>query len=281
MIYNSQIVANILTRAVMHKPYLNNSTIYYTYNLQEGDTPEMIAHKYYGDADKFWVVMLVNNIIDPFYDFPLTYAHFDAYLEEKYKSAGALMFGPVIDVNQITSGNNYVDGVYIGVPLEVQSGTEGAGATADIIVYNTGVQSATINLGGDEYDTTSVLTANNSYLGGSGSGFHMTVNAPRSGYVYCRTTTHPLHGYLKEVFTRDLISETETTRIYNVDKNTWANTGVLELQNDKVYYRESAITKTIFEYEMELNDSKRTIKLLKPELLNIIESDLKSIMGVT
>ena len=42
-----------------------------------GDTPEIIASKYYGDPEKHWIVLLANDIINPFFDFPLNYQEFE------------------------------------------------------------------------------------------------------------------------------------------------------------------------------------------------------------
>jgi hypothetical protein len=55
-----------------------------TYKLREGETPEIIAHKLYGDPELHWIVMLVNNVIDRYHDWPMSTPQFNSYLNQKY-----------------------------------------------------------------------------------------------------------------------------------------------------------------------------------------------------
>lgn len=54
--------------------------------MQDGDTPEMIAHKYYGDTKRHWMVMFSNKIVDPYFDFPLNQSNLEKNIIEKYGS---------------------------------------------------------------------------------------------------------------------------------------------------------------------------------------------------
>lgn len=63
-----------------------NATVYYSYLVKEGETPESIADKYYGTSGRHWIVMLANNIVDPQYDWPLSYDAFNKYITGKYGS---------------------------------------------------------------------------------------------------------------------------------------------------------------------------------------------------
>lgn len=82
----TNLVTNILARVSTIKENLDVNAIFYQYDIQEGDTPEIIAHKYYGDAGYHWVVLLFNDIYDPYYDWPMTYQQFIAYINDKYGS---------------------------------------------------------------------------------------------------------------------------------------------------------------------------------------------------
>lgn len=64
---------------------LKNPLVYYQYDIQEGDTPEIIAHKYYGDSYRFWIVLFVNQIIDPQWDWPMNSTTFNNYIQNKYQ----------------------------------------------------------------------------------------------------------------------------------------------------------------------------------------------------
>jgi hypothetical protein len=66
---------------------LRNPLLFYSYDLKESDRPDIIAHKYYDDSNKYWMVLFANEIMDPLYDWPLTSQQFDDYLKNKYSQA--------------------------------------------------------------------------------------------------------------------------------------------------------------------------------------------------
>lgn len=60
---------------------------YFTdYDIQEGDTPENIAYRLWDDSSLSWIICFVNNIIDPFFDWPLRADELMAYVKNKYGS---------------------------------------------------------------------------------------------------------------------------------------------------------------------------------------------------
>ena len=81
---NQQVVTDILARSTFLREIANNTSVAYEYNVKETDPAEIIAHKVYGDAYRSWIVLLFNQIINPYYDFPLTSVALDSYIENKY-----------------------------------------------------------------------------------------------------------------------------------------------------------------------------------------------------
>jgi hypothetical protein len=79
-------VTNIISRFSFEENLKENISAFYEYDIQESDTPEIIAHKYYGDSEKHWVVLLFNDIMDPQYDWPLQYSSFIKYIDNKYSA---------------------------------------------------------------------------------------------------------------------------------------------------------------------------------------------------
>ena len=80
----SKVVTNIMSRVSIIPQLLKNPLNYYEYDIQDGDTPEIIAHKYYGDSYRYWIVMLSNELMDPQWDWPMNNRVFAKYLENKY-----------------------------------------------------------------------------------------------------------------------------------------------------------------------------------------------------
>jgi len=79
-----RVFTNLLARASVIPELLKNPAIYYSYDIQEGDTPEIIAHKYYGDSYRYWIVLLANEILDPQWEWPMSGQVFNNYLTAKY-----------------------------------------------------------------------------------------------------------------------------------------------------------------------------------------------------
>ena len=80
------VAVDILQRIKIRDLLLNNYLIFYTYTIKDGETPELIADKLYGDPGFHWVVLLVNDIIDPIYDWPMSQDNLVETIRKKYGS---------------------------------------------------------------------------------------------------------------------------------------------------------------------------------------------------
>lgn len=90
--YNSELAknfdmpVNILVRVGVLISKLDQAFHYYDYEIKEGETPEIVADKFYDNPEAHWLVLLTNNIIDPQYDWVLHYDQFSKYIISKYGS---------------------------------------------------------------------------------------------------------------------------------------------------------------------------------------------------
>jgi hypothetical protein len=78
------LMTNLLARASIVQELLNNPMQFYEYAIQEGDTPEIVAEKYYGDPFKYWIVLFSNQILDPVWEWPMSYNSLMQYIDSKY-----------------------------------------------------------------------------------------------------------------------------------------------------------------------------------------------------
>ena len=81
---NFKDVTNLLRRVGLRTKLKSNTLLYDTYNVKEGETPEMIAHKLYGDPELHWIILLVNEITDRYHQWPMSGIQFLDYLNDKY-----------------------------------------------------------------------------------------------------------------------------------------------------------------------------------------------------
>jgi hypothetical protein len=82
---NTIALRNILIRTQLIPQLAKNPLLFYAYSIQDGDTPEIIANKYYGDPFRYWITLFGNpNIMDPQADWPMDSRQFLIYLNDKY-----------------------------------------------------------------------------------------------------------------------------------------------------------------------------------------------------
>jgi hypothetical protein len=86
---NYILLTNILTRAKLVEKLQDNPMLFYKYTIQDGDTPEILAEKYYDDPFKYWIILYSNQIMDPLWDWPLPYEQFLSYINSKYADEAA------------------------------------------------------------------------------------------------------------------------------------------------------------------------------------------------
>lgn len=96
------------------------------------------------------------------------------YLKQPVSSFWAYTInGTILTLGTLTGGTGYIDGVYTNVYL---AGGSGHGMQATVTVSGGIVTVVTLTNGGVNYLTTDTLFVANSFLGGTGSGFNITVS---------------------------------------------------------------------------------------------------------
>jgi hypothetical protein len=78
------LVTNIFTRVRFRQVIKDFSVIFGDYFVEEGDTPEILASKVWGDAKYHYIVLLANDIYNVYTQWPLPYGSFIASLQKKY-----------------------------------------------------------------------------------------------------------------------------------------------------------------------------------------------------
>jgi len=77
-------VTNLLRRVALRSKIKSNALMFDTYDVKEGETPESIADKLYGDSELHWVILLVNDITDRYHQWPMSSGQFLDYINDKY-----------------------------------------------------------------------------------------------------------------------------------------------------------------------------------------------------
>ena len=79
-----KLLPDILRRVKLRSKIKSGGMLFDRYDVKEGEKPEDIAFKWFGDASLHWVILMTNNVTDRYYDWPLNHAQFAEFLTDKY-----------------------------------------------------------------------------------------------------------------------------------------------------------------------------------------------------
>ena len=82
--YQAKIARSIMARPRIASSLLSNPAAIYSYTVNNDLRPDQVAHLYYGDSELLWLIFLANNIVDPYYGWPLTQNAFQDFINSKY-----------------------------------------------------------------------------------------------------------------------------------------------------------------------------------------------------
>lgn len=95
--YNGYQVRDLTRRNRLLPVSISNPYLFLPYTISDEDRPEDIAYYYYGSTDYTWLVLLANNIIDPYHQWPLKEDDFNKYIIKKYEQRSGLSGYAVVD----------------------------------------------------------------------------------------------------------------------------------------------------------------------------------------
>jgi len=77
-------ITNLTSKFSFAEDFKNNTSLYYQYSVTDGETPEMLAHKIYGDSEKHWVILAMNDMFNPLLDWPIEQRSLVNIIDKKY-----------------------------------------------------------------------------------------------------------------------------------------------------------------------------------------------------
>ena len=86
---NFKVVTNLLKRVAVRSKIKSNISYFDTYDVKEGETPEILADKLYDDSELHWIILLLNDITDRYHQWPQNTNQFIAYINDKYSNVDA------------------------------------------------------------------------------------------------------------------------------------------------------------------------------------------------
>jgi hypothetical protein len=84
ILYSNTQVRDISRRVKLLPSELQQSQLYVPYDVPGGIRSDVLAEQYYSDQDADWLIYICNGIIDPYFGWYLDDDNFNSYLIEKY-----------------------------------------------------------------------------------------------------------------------------------------------------------------------------------------------------
>lgn len=103
------IIPDILVRLRFKPTDTQNNMMFFDYTMVEGDTPEIISHKFYGTMDHHWVIMFINEKYDYISDFPMSDIALEEFTKKKYGIDKVYDIHHYEDANGSWCGEYYYD----------------------------------------------------------------------------------------------------------------------------------------------------------------------------
>jgi len=94
-----KMVTNLLKRVSIRSKVKANVSVFDTYDIKEGETPEMIADKLYDDSQLHWIVLMMNNITDRYHQWPKYNNQFLSFIRDKYDNPQGIHH---YEINQVS-----------------------------------------------------------------------------------------------------------------------------------------------------------------------------------
>jgi len=125
---NYKLLPDILKRVKQRNAIKSGQFIFDNYDVIDGEKPEDIAYKWFGDAQLHWVILMTNNVKNRYYDWPMNSVQFQAFLEDKYDNPDGIHHYEITQDSGHTSGQGPNDYSY---KVEVNSDTTNASSISN------------------------------------------------------------------------------------------------------------------------------------------------------
>jgi len=277
-------VKNLFKRGKIRSDIFGNLSYFTKYKIIGDERPDNIAFKEYEDSSLDWVVLLSNNILNVQSEWPLPQTSLDEVLLDKYgnydklyssihhyetieiknSKGGVILPGGLETPNKWKTNGNFIQAT--NTKVNQISGTDAKVAT--VTMYN-GIKNLKVG---------SEVLINNVSSSVYNGRFPVT-SVLKVGDVVIKFT-----------YALPSIPDVKQPEIGGTEEVTFTVEGTVgvgnayyyEYYDDNTYHTipASNMTKAVtnYEYEMNKEDEKRNIFLLKPDYLNVVFNDLDDFM---
>lgn len=252
-------VKDILRRVVFRDNIKKNASLFLEYSVEDTDTPESVAYRVYGSASYHWIILLLNEMTNPFFDWPLKQLEFENFMAEKYAGSAIYFRTPY-------------GGVFL--PDDTVTWPNGTTGSATVIKWSPTLRELIVD------DITGTIVGS---AGSSSS--HIMKDANDYGYVgrfvsdyqfgLNRFTVDGEPGSSLVVPYWAVVDEDAETTTYNRTVSISSNYLTSYIASDSEI---DGRVVTNLAYEEYLNNEKRKIKVLREEFVPLVTKEIQNLL---
>jgi hypothetical protein len=273
LLYANNAVTNIIAKVKFQDSVKKNLGVFYPYTVKEGERPDQIAEKYYEDSSYDWIVYMSNDIVDPYHQWPRTQLEMESYITKKYGSAAAAASQTAFyRVNYETDDRVITTAAYNALSAGTKQYWQ------PIVGYNDSILNYERKRQELIADTNCIQTLNGVFneVPEIGSTIYAAGPAviPKGTVAFANSTVITMK-HVEGTWAQSLVfkyspsGETVDGTITSVEDRVYA------IPIDEVSYWSPV---TWFDYEYELNETKRSIQLISATYVTKIERDMKELL---
>ena len=121
---NFKLVTDIFRRIKVREQLKENAALFSKYDVPSGEQPETTSYKHFGTTDYFWIILLLNDITDRYYGWPLSDQDFEKYVKDKYAQPLGVHHYEITQSSGSTTGNGPDDYSHKIEVNETEAGAE-------------------------------------------------------------------------------------------------------------------------------------------------------------
>jgi hypothetical protein len=303
-------VKNIFKRGKIREEIFGDTSYFDLYNVSGDDRPDIVAYQIYGDEALDWVILLSNNIQNLHSEWPLTQDEFDKHLINKYGDYNTLYNGshhyetlPIVNSSGVTvltgglvttdewkTNGNWIETNSSKI-LSIYAGNGSqTSTTVTVELYGSGFLNLKV---GDEVGINNI--SQDSFNGNHVVTELTTINELSAEEYFVKSFTYelasapeipnPTLSFVIDPSTNLPVgAHVEESRLTIVESALKGNAYYFEYYDTRlqkliqVPSNEFIIKVSNYEYETILEEKKRTIYALKPNLLQVLLEDVDRYM---
>lgn len=259
-LFNDKVATNVIAKVRFKESVLKNAALFYPYNVEDNERPDQIAERYYGDARYDWVVYMSNNIVDPYYDWPRSDDEINKLLIDKYSTLqNAQRMVSHYAVNYDTDDRVVSTAAYDSFSAGIKK------YWAPILGYNDQVINYQRKVLDHYVETNRVISLTGTFSGLTLDQYITFGGA--TGFVSFASATNVIIRHTTGSWTTGASSFGTISNVTTI------------VENIPIDEEDYWMPVTVYERVHKENEDKKTIQLLAPNYIDLIEHDMKELLS--